>query len=451
MSGSFDLRGEEQLLRICREAIDQCPAEQAQVTVTATDRGLTRFAGSMIHQNVSERDCTLTVKAVNGKRVGFASTNQLSEAGVRETAELAARFAASLPETPDFRGLPEPGAGYPEVATWFGSTASLGPEERAAQVAAMAEAAKSAAGDSARLSGSLSQTLTETAIVNSLGIEAYLPCSMASLVTVCQCGEGVGYASACGRDAAKLDFAASAREAADVARLNVDAVDVQPGEYDVVLMPYAVINLLGNLRGCGLDALRFQEGRSFMAGKIGQKIVSEKFSLWDDGADERGLARPFDGEGVAKQRVELITEGVARGVVYDSYTAGREGRESTGHGTGGGLNERPAAMNMYLGGGGASVGEMIASTAKGLLITRFNYTNLLRETDAVVTGMTRDGTFLIEGGRVTRAVKNLRFTESLLRAFSNLESLGSEIKVGQGIAAPAAKIRGFRFTSGTEF
>lgn len=445
------MMGSEKMLRLCREAIDQCPAEQTQVTVTSAGRGLTRFAGSVIHQNVFERDCTLAVKAVYGKRVGFAATNQLSEESVQKTVEMAARFAASLPENPDFTGLPEPGDGYASVTTFHDSTAALGPEERAAAVAEMVAEARAEAGSAASLSGSVSQTLSETAVMNSLGVEAYAPYSSASLVTVCQAGEGVGYANASSRNASNIGFAGCAREAAGRARMNVDPVDVEPGEYDVVLMPYAVIGLIGNLSWSGLDALSFQEGRSFMAGRIGKRIVSEAFSLWDDGLDERGFARPFDGEGVAKERVELISGGVAKGVVYDSYTAGREGRESTGHGTGGATGDGPAATNLYLATGDSTVEDMIAATARGLLVTRFHYTNLLKETEAVITGMTRDGTFLIEGGKVTRAVKNLRFTESLLRAFSNLESLGKDLKVGHGIAAPAAKIRGFRFTSGTEF
>jgi len=208
----------------------------------------------------------------------------------------------------------------------------------------------------------------------------------------------------------------------------------------------------------GLGALSVQEGRSFMSGRFGEKITGENITIWDDGHDPRGLALPFDFEGVPKRRVMLIENGVAKGVVYDSFTAGREkGQASTGHSQPAPNTMGPIPVNLFMAPGQATKEEMLASTERGIWVTRFHYTNPVHPVKTVLTGMTRDGTFLIEDGHITRPLKNLRFTQSILDAFGQADMLGSElalVKSGWGnlaVCAPAAKIRGFEFTGTTEF
>jgi PmbA protein len=208
----------------------------------------------------------------------------------------------------------------------------------------------------------------------------------------------------------------------------------------------------------GFGALAVQEGRSFMNNRFGQKITGDNITIWDDGHDPRGIMLPFDFEGVPKQRVTLIESGVAQAVVYDSFTAGREeGQVSTGHGLPAPNTFGPIPVNLFMAPGQATKEELLASTERGIWVTRFHYTNPVHPVKTVLTGMTRDGTFLIENGQLTRPLKNLRFTQSILEAFSQAEMLGSELKMiksGWGnfaSCAPAAKIHGFQFTGTTEF
>ncbi len=443
------MMGSEEMWSMCNQALDACGADQAQVSISAIDSALTRFSKSAIHQNVAERNYDVTVKAAIGKRIGVATTNILSEDSLRETALLASSFAAKLPENPDFVSLPRPYEEYPTAKTFYETTAKDTPEDRAAAVRSAAEAALSEAG--ALVSGSVTTATSETAVVNSLGLRGYSSGTQASLVVVAHDDHGVSYAEAHNRDVSRIDAAACAREAAERCRRSRDPISIEPGEYEVVLLPYAVIDLLGMLSWMGFGALSLQEGRSFLCGRIGEKVMSDCVSIWDDGTDETGFPRTMDGEGVPRQRVDLISRGIARGVVYDSYTAYREGRESTGHGTGGAGTWGPNPSNLFLGVGDTPVDAMISGMKRGLVVTRFHYTNGLKESESIATGMTRDGTFLVEEGEITAPVKNLRFTDSILRAFSGVKALGDTAFVSPGAAAPAAWLSSLRFTSATEF
>jgi predicted Zn-dependent protease len=191
-----------------------------------------------------------------------------------------------------------------------------------------------------------------------------------------------------------------------------------------------------------------------MIGKIGQQIVDPRISIWDDGLDPTGIPQPFDFEGVPKQRVEFITNGVATGVVYDSYSAGKEGKQSTGHALPAPNTFGPFPLNAFFAPGDATVEGMIKSTKRGLYITRFHYTRPVEPTKVVITGMTRDGTFLIENGEIAYPVKNLRFTQSYLEALNGVEAIGVKPKLLEGFgteSVPALKLSAFTFTGATEF
>jgi predicted Zn-dependent protease len=303
----------------------------------------------------------------------------------------------------------------------------------------------------ASAAGSLSNGYMEFAVANSLGVQAYNKQSLASLTTVMTTDSGFGYADRIARRISDFDPIDAAAEAAARAAQSRNPETVEPGEYDVVLLPYAVSEFVEFLAYLGLGALSVQEGRSFMAGKFGQKITGGNITIWDDGLDPAGLPRPFDAEGVPKQRVDLIVNGVANAVAYDTFTANKEGKESTGHSTGGASTYGPIPMNLFMQPGDSSIGEMIGSTKKGILVTRFHYTNVIHPTQTIITGMTRDGTFLIEDGKITKPLKNLRFTDGVLERLSNVEMISKETKRQGWAVVPAIKARGFRFTGVTEF
>jgi len=265
-----------------------------------------------------------------------------------------------------------------------------------------------------------------------------------------------GYAGFVSRDPDQLDIVSLAREAIQKASRGMLA-QIEPGEYEVILEPYAVSELLSFLGYLGFHALAVQEGRSFFCNEFGKKLVDSRVTIYDDGLDPEGLQIPFDFEGIPKQRVTFFEEGVAKGVTYDSFTGNREGKNSTGHGLIAPNTEGPIPINLFMQGGESSLEEMVRSVRKGIYVTRFHYTNVVEPMKAILTGMTRDGTFLIEEGEIKRPIKNLRFTESVLRALSRVSAVSRERRICSegtvysrrfitGVVTPAIKVDGFNFS-----
>jgi predicted Zn-dependent protease len=268
--------------------------------------------------------------------------------------------------------------------------------------------------------------------------------------------KGSGYASFVSRDPGELNVEALADEAIGKTSRG-EPIQVEPGEYEVILEPYAVSELLSFLGYLGFHALALQEGRSFFCNAFGQRMADEKVTIYDDGLDPGGLQVPFDFEGIPKQKVIFFEEGVAKGVTYDSFTAGREGKDSTGHALIAPNTEGPIPLNLFLKRGDSSLEEMIRSVRKGIYVTRFHYINVVEPMKAVLTGMTRDGTFLIEEGEVKRPIKNMRFTESVLKALSRVSAISKDWRICSegtvysrrfvtGVVAPAIKVDGFNFS-----
>jgi len=445
--------GRENAFKLIELALKCSPGDQTEALLMGGDSYLTRFAANHIHQNVGEKDAILAVRVVFGQKIGSASTNSLDEGSIRRAVERAAEIARLQPENPDFKTLPGPSP-VSEVDGYSRHTAGMTPDDRARAVGAVIARARAKGFQAA---GAYSTGEQELAIGNSLGVRAYHVSTGASLVTVAMSETSSGYAEQAAVDAAAIDPVAVADVAVRKCADGVESVRVEPGEYEVILEELAVSSLVGYLARLGFSALALQEGRSFLAGKLGQKIVGENITLWDDGLDPTGFPIPFDFEGVPKRRLTLIEDGVARNVVYDSYTAGREpGRRSTGHATPGFYGSfGPMPMNLFLKPGTATIEEMIRSTKRGIWVTRFHYTNPIHPVKTIITGMTRDGTFLVENGRVVGAVKNFRFTQSVLEAFSEVEMIGRTPKLigGHfgGMSVPALKVRRFNFTGVTEF
>jgi predicted Zn-dependent protease len=252
------------------------------------------------------------------------------------------------------------------------------------------------------------------------------------------------------RDVNQIDAEALGREAVDKAVRSRGAVRFEPGEYPVVLESYAVGEMLLYLAYMGFGALSLQEGTSFLRGKIGQPIVDRRISIKDDARDPVGLLSAFDFEGVPRQPVDLIRDGKGAGVVYDTRTAIREGHTSTGHALPAPSTFGPFPSHLIIAAGDTPQAELAKGIDRGLWVTRFNYVNVVKSDRAVLTGLTKDGTYLIENGEVTRPVKNLRFTESVLDTWSGLRALGAERKLLEGwggaVVAPSMTLDRFRFT-----
>jgi predicted Zn-dependent protease len=423
---------------------------EAEALVMAEDSSLTRFANSEIHQNVSETNSLVNLRVVIGKRVGVASSGRTDPEGLRTLAETAASIARVVEELEDWGGLPSPTEVQPVAAAYSKATADASPEFRAAGARAVISAAD-AAGVTAF--GSFSTSLESTAVANSKGIRVAGSRTVAQLITVSMGPEGgSGYAEGASVDASTIDAGALGREAAEKARATADAIAVAPGDYPVVLEEYAVVDLLDMLGYLGFSALAVQEERSFV--ELGKRVGSELVTITDDGRDPAGMPMAFDYEGVAKQRVELMDRGVCKGVVYDSQTAARDGVRSTGHGLPAPNPWGPFPVNMAMAPGASSRDDLIRGLDRGLLVTRFHYTNPVHPKLAIVTGMTRDGTFLVEDGRIVAPVKNLRYTQSYLEAVAGTTAVASERKTLRGflggVVVPALRIDNWTFTGGTE-
>jgi PmbA protein len=445
--------GEEKIREITAKVLSLSQADQTEVLVFSDDSQLTRFANSYIHQNVAERDVQVRVRAVVGKRIGVASTNDLSAESLEKVVETALEVAKLRPEDPDFISLPEP-ALTPEVNAFSEATASFTPEARAQAVGGIC---RQAVENDLVASGAFSTGAQEITVANSLGVFAYFPATLADLKTVIMSDDSSGYGAGTAWDVEQVDAEAVGAEAVDKALRSCNPREIEPGRYTVILEEYATEDIVEMLSYVGLGALAVQEGRSFMCDRFGEQIVGSAISLWDDGLDPRGLPLPFDFEGVPKGRMFLIENGVAMNVVYDSYTAGKEGKASTGHGLPAPNTFGPIPFNMFMAPGQATLEEMIASTERGVLVTRFWYTRPVHPKLAIITGMTRDGTFFIEKGEVAYPVKNLRFTQSYLDALSSVEMVGHTTKLIRsdfelnGNHVPALKLGEFEFTGVTEF
>jgi PmbA protein len=436
----------EQVLRFAER---ETPTE-VEVMAMADDGSLTRFANSEIHQNVAESNVQVNLRFVTGKRVGVASTNRYDDEGLRRLAERAAAIARNSAELEDWGGLPEPTEIHPVPEGYSAATAGATPELRAEGVRAVIGAADAAGVVSY---GSFS-TATETlGIANSKGIRASQQRTVSQLLTVAMAPDGgSGYAESAAVDVTAIDASEVGRQAAEKARATGNPVAIDHGDWPVILEEYAVVDLLSMLGYMGFSALAVQEERSFS--EPGRKVGSELVTIVDDGTDPATLPMSFDYEGVAKEHVSLIEAGVCRDVVYDAQTAARAGRRSTGHGLPAPNPYGPFPLNMAMAAGDTPREDLVGGLERGLLVTRFHYTNPVHPKLAIVTGMTRDGTFYVEDGQIKGPVRNLRFTQSYLEALGATSAVSRERRTLKGdfggVLVPAIRIDSWNFTGATE-
>lgn len=448
------LLGEKRLRTLAEAVLRRCGDWPAEVMLGAGDEALTRFANNTIHQNVAERNVSVSLRVFRGHRAGGATTNRLDDQGLDDLVARAKANAEVSPEDPEFLDLTPPQT-YPQVEAFDEATAAYTPQARAEAVGLVCRLAQERGFTAA---GAFSTAVHELALANSAGLWAYFPSTTANFLTTVMADEvASGRAEAVAWRVSGLppieDLAREAVRKADLAR-NPRPLD--PGEYPVVLDPYATGDLLQMLNFYGMGAQAVQEGRSWMAHRLGQQAMSPLVSIWDDALDSRTLPRPFDFEGMPKRRVDIVKEGVVLGPVYDRRTARKEGKESTGHGLPPGARGfGPVAFNLFLAPGDLSTADLLRRMGRGLYITRFWYTRLVHPRDCVVTGMTRDGVYWVEDGEIAYPVKNLRFTQSYVDALAGVEAVGRETRLlggefgGTATFVPALYLRAFRFTGAT--
>ena len=441
----------EDIRTLANRAAHNTPADQAEAVIIASTNALTRFADNRIHQNVTETDAQLTIRAVVGTRVGAASTNRLDDESLARCAAAAADAARHAPEDPDFPGLPKP-----QPLTIVGRTESItrgfDADRRATAAAAIIEQSEARGLVAA---GTIAITDYAVAVANSADVDAAMSADHLR-ATVLSMGEGgaSGWASFVGNDASSFSPSAFGSRAAGIAERSADATALEPGSYTVILAPEAVADLLEFVGYLGFGAKSFAEGSSFLMNAIDTQVMDPRISIYDDALSPGTVGISFDYEGQPKRRTPLVEGGIARGPVTDSYYAATLGRENTGHALPAPNPYGPIPLNLEMCAGDASVDEMIASVERGIYVTRFHYVNVEDPMNLVLTGMTRDGTFLIEDGALSSPVRNLRFTQNALEALSHVRAVGSQrqlIGPGEGGATlvPALLLEKWAFTGQT--
>jgi len=440
--------GPDEVRRVAEPALELSGVDGVEVLFLHEWGGLTRFAGSAIHQSTSREDTELRVRVVSEGRIGVVASNEFSREGARKAAERAREMASVVAPDPHFPGL-APKADVPSRDDAFdGATASTTPERRAEAVGDVVDAV----GDGFRAAGAVETIGLEVAVANTEGQFCWAPATQASASAVVKGGDGgSGFAEAFATGISEIDAAEIGRTAFDKADRSQGPRDLEPGAYTAVLEPNAVSTLVGFLAWIGFGGRAIVEGRSCFAGKQGQAVATESISVRDDALSPRTIGTPFDFEGVPRRPVELIRDGVFVQGVYDLRTAALAGTESTGHALPAPNPEGPFPLNLFLDPGDASIDDMIAGTERGVLVTRFHYTNVVHPVESTITGMTRDGLFVIEDGEVAYPVVNMRFTQSILEALSNATAVGRDTALASefflsSARVPALRVEGFRFT-----
>ena len=435
-------------------ALGASTAEQTEALYLDQDAALTRFATNRIHQNVREHDATLQVRVIDEDRIGVASTNRLDEGGIRDVVERAMAIAERSAPNPRAAVMPEPdGRAHDPELGYVAATAEASAARRAEGARAVIASGETKGLQSA---GSFSTSVMTVAVANSHGIRARHRSSRASLLTVMMDGFGSGaasgYAHAGATDVGDIDAETLGIEAAEKGDAMRGAGELEPGEYQVVLEEYAVAGLLEYLTYIGFSGLAHEEGRSFM--ELGRRMMAQSVSIWDDGTDPSGMPSVIDFEGVARHRVDLIEDGVARAVVHDAATGARAGTGSTGHGLPAPNLLGPMPLNVFMAPGSTPRDELIAGVERGIWVTRFHYINPVHPKKAILTGMTKDGTFLIEDGRLARPLMNFRFTQAIPEALSDVRAMSDSTKLLPGefigtYRVPALHLGSFSFTGVT--
>jgi len=442
------LIGPDEVRAVTEAALDLPGADGVEVLFLHEWGGLTRFANSSIHQSTWREDTGVRVRVQTEGRIGVAASNDFSKDGTRKAAASALEMARVVRADPSFPGL-APQAEVPQRQSGFDeATAATTPEQRAEAVAALV----AQTGNGFHAAGAYETSALEVAVENSLGQFCYFPQTQASVSTVVAGGEGgTGAAEALAARHGEIDVEAAGRTAFQKARDSQRPRDLEPGAYPVVLEPTAVNTLVAFLAYLGFGGRAISEGRSPLSGREGQQVAAPSIHIYDDALSPDTLGLPFDFEGTPKRRVDLIDGGVFRGGVHDRRSAKLAGTESTGHALPPPNPEGPFPLNLFLGTGDASLQDMIGATQRGLLITRFHYSNVVHPMETIITGMTRDGTWWVEGGEVAYPVKNFRFTQSILGALANVEMVGRESTLASefffaAARVPALKISSFNFS-----
>jgi PmbA protein len=425
-------------------------ADQTEVTVGTESAGLTRFTHEEIHQNVSRADTGVSVRAILGLRTGTAATNLLDDESLRATVDRAIAIAQLAPEDPELAPLPSGGPTKTPEGAYVKATADASPQLRADMADAIFKVAET---DEFWCAGFARTQSAGFTIANSSGARASFDGTDSGINVKMNAADSTGYGQAYKPDATKLSARSVAETAAGKAKNSAQPQEVEPGEWTVIMEPAAFGEFFAYL-GQHFSAQSVDEGSSFLSDGLDKPYFGENLTVLDDYANPLAPSMPFDFEGQPKIQLALIEAGVAKTFVTDSYWAKKLNRENTGHALPAPNAYGPQAIDLIVKPGAKSTEQLISETKRGLLISRFWYIRTVDQKKAIVTGMTRDGTFLIENGKIAGGVRNMRFNQSIITALGKCEFSNAAQRTGDywfSLVVPAAKIERFTFSSGTQF
>lgn len=422
---------------------------KTSISLNYYENGLTRFANSEIHQNVYTSDCRVKVTVLHDKKVSNVSTNLLTEEALIKALRDAEENLDFLPQGDYEYKLPAEPKVMEQEDEQLSNKCNLTIDGRARLVKECIESLD----DDFIAAGALSSGNSIMAIANTNGIKRFISNNNMNFSVVVMHKDGFsGYAEIEGNNPCEFDVKTAFKRAYDKARTGINPISIEPGAYDVILEPAAVSAFVSMGAYLGFNGEGLRKGNSFLTGKEGKKVFDERINIVDDWTSEETMAIPFDFEGYERKKVTLIENGVFKGGVYDSRNAELVGKENTGHSTGFFSGAMP--LNIVIKSGEKSVDTIIKESKKALLITRFHYINVVNKKEAVLTGLTRDGVFLVEDGEIKCGVKNMRFTESIVDAFNNIEEIAKEKEAVPSyrgpLNLPAMKINNFHLTGKTE-
>lgn len=429
---------------LIERAVKLSQADEVQVSVGESDERNVRFADNRITTSGSTNDLTVRVFSTFGKKQASATGNDTTPEGLERLVRLSETLARLAPENPEAMPLLGPQT-YVPTDNHFASTANATAEMRARVAGNAIEAARKAGDVTA--AGILITTSGSNAVGNSKGLFAYRQSTSADFSTTVRSndGTGSGWGGANHPDWSRLEFVAASETATRKARLSRNPTAIEPGQYTVILEPEAAGNLVSLILGA-FDARSADEGRSPFSKpgggtKLGEKIVDERVTFVSDPADPQLLGSHFDNEGLPLGRRVWVDSGVLSNLQYSRYWAQRQGKQPTGSAGGFG----GAAVKMM--GTDQTTEQLIRSTERGVLVTRFWYIRPVNARTLLFTGLTRDGTFLIENGKIARSIRNMRFNESPLFMLNKLDGIGQAKRLSDGLVMPALKVRDFTFSS----
>ncbi len=440
-------------------------ADEVEVLIAGGRSALTRFANNTIHQNVAEQNWVVSVRSSFGQRTARATTNKLDDESLRRAVRASEEIARVTEADPDLLPMVAPPEAGSTLAPsrHFAETAEVEPEQRAQSVQRMVAVAQK---NKLTAAGIFSTSESLEAVFNSRGLNAFHAQTSAEISVTMLGDDSSGWQKANSPDVRHLDPARLAETAARKALESVHPRELAPGKYTVILEPAAVLDIVGFMFW-DFGGMAILDQRSFLNNRIGKQIFGSNITIADDVTHPMQSGAPFDGEGMCRQRVALVEQGVVKRLVYARATAARMKNSEhaaavgpiapTGHGFPLPNEMGEAPMNIVLAGDGAphSLEEMIRSTERGILVTRLWYIREVDPYEKILTGMTRDGTFLVENGRLAGGVRNFRFNESLLAMLSNVEQMGEPVRASGeesfDMVVPAMKVREFNFTEVTKF